>query len=334
MAPAVRLQDSTPSTMPVARGGWVPAHVTCTVAPCVALVVLTTWLWLPFVTATPLSWARVNVLVLIGMCTLAAVAYAHAAISFSAREAAISGLLIFVVTWGAEAASLRWGDLVGFGYAYHAALQPRLPGGVPLFVPLAWCVLARVPLVLLRSMRITGAKHRVLAKTLCCALALAAWDLLLDPLAVSAGFWTWYSPGVYYGVPLLSLAFWFLVGLAVYLPYFLLHRLRDERVGARPAMSGALCAMVMLFVAPLLAVAVTARLHTIVPWIVWLACMAPWWFYWWRATMIAVTSSASLAPVSGSVVRARSTALLPSPSRRMSPAPSSVPATLHRGRPV
>ena len=277
---------------------------------CAALLLLTAWLWRPFVSAAPMTWYHANELILVGLGLLTIAAYVHAAISFSPWDAAVSAVLVFCITWGAEAASLRWGGIVGFGYAYHPALQPCLPGGVPVFVVLAWCVLARVPLVLLRSMPLTDddgrlCVRRVLVKTFCCAAALAAWDLLLDPLAVSAGLWTWHPGGTYYGIPAPSILFWFLVGCAVYLPYFVLHRLWAESIPERRLASGALCAVALLLSAPPLALAVRTRVGGLMPWILWMGCMAPWWGYWLRGVLARVTLPAA-APVAGTASPARS----------------------------
>lgn len=47
-----------------------------------------------------------------------------------------------------------------------------------------------------------------------CALWLVAFDLVLDPGAVHQKFWTFASPGLYYGVPLSNYLGWIVSGLA------------------------------------------------------------------------------------------------------------------------
>ena len=76
--------------------------------------------------------------------------------------------------------------------------------GVPLLVPLGWFTFSVVGLALAPA----GTK-RWLAP-----LALVAWDVGLDPLMVTQGFWAFES-GVYYGVPLSNFVGWFLAGMAL-----------------------------------------------------------------------------------------------------------------------
>ena len=126
------------------------------------------------------------------------------------------------IAWLAEAVGLRGGWLFGGVYAYHPALRPVLPGGVPLFIPFAWFVLAGIPVVLLRSLDTTrpdgrAAGGRRLFKAAFAAVGVVALDLALDPIAVSTGLWTWASPGAYFGVPWTNFAGWWGVAFAVFL---------------------------------------------------------------------------------------------------------------------
>ena len=127
-----------------------------------------------------------------------------------------------VVAWLAEAIGLQGNWLFGGAYAYHANVQPVLPGGVPLFIPLAWFVLCGVPVVLIRSLKTTnvdGTRHwgRILFKSAYSALGVVACDLALDPIAVSLGLWVWERPGPYFGVPLMNCVGWWVVAWVVFL---------------------------------------------------------------------------------------------------------------------
>ncbi len=89
---------------------------------------------------------------------------------------------------------------VPFGAYDYTAPGPQLLG-VPLLVPLGWFAFALIGLELSPP----GSK-RWLAP-----LALVAWDVGLDPLMVSQGFWE-FDRGGYYGIPLSNFLGWFVAG--------------------------------------------------------------------------------------------------------------------------
>jgi uncharacterized membrane protein len=108
---------------------------------------------------------------------------AHAWLSRGARVAlrlivvtALGGLLV-------EAVGVATGFPFG-RYGYAGTLGPQLLG-VPLVVPLAWTWMAWP--AWLAAGRLVGGWFRVPVA----GLALAAWDLFLDPQMVAAGHWRW-----------------------------------------------------------------------------------------------------------------------------------------------
>jgi putative membrane protein len=134
-----------------------------------------------------------------------AASLAHAAASrggwFAAGVFAISA----GVGYGSEALGVATG--VPFGsYGYSATLGPRLLG-VPLVVPLAWTMMAYPALLVGR---------RIGAPVFAGALALASWDLFLDPQMVAAGRWHFTGGGPSLnGIPLSNTAGWALVALVI-----------------------------------------------------------------------------------------------------------------------
>jgi uncharacterized membrane protein len=129
--------------------------------------------------------------------------------AITTQGAAWAARLFAVVAGGAlavEAVGVRTG--LPFGdYAYADSLGPRLLD-VPLAVPLAWAMFAYPALVV---GRLVG--RPLLSGT----LALASWDLFLDPQMVEAGHWRWLDvrvalPGQ---VPLSNLLGWLLVSLVL-----------------------------------------------------------------------------------------------------------------------
>jgi uncharacterized membrane protein len=127
----------------------------------------------------------------------------------------------------AESAGVATG--VPFGsYSYAGSLGPRLLG-VPLVIPFAWVMMAWPALLV--AVRLTRSRA---ARVAVAAVALASWDLFLDPQMVDAGHWRWASPtpglpGVG-TVPLTNYAGWLAVAL-------LLMLVLDRTVPVRPSTS-------------------------------------------------------------------------------------------------
>jgi carotene biosynthesis associated membrane protein len=96
-------------------------------------------------------------------------------------------------------------------YSYRPTLGPEL-AGVPVVVALAWAMLGYPALVMGRHLA-TGRLGRAVAG----GLALAAWDVFLDPQMVAAGHWVWRPGGGprLDGVPVGNLAGWLVVGVAL-----------------------------------------------------------------------------------------------------------------------
>jgi putative membrane protein len=145
-----------------------------------------------------------------------ALSVAHATAAHGPRTGAGLLLLVTVVAVTFEAVGLATGFPYGT-YSYSDALGPTLLG-VPLLVPLAWLMMAWPSWVGAR--RLAGPlPGRRLLRVVAAAAVFAAWDVVLDPQMVQAGYWTWAhpSPGLpgIDSVPLTNLAGWLLAGLAL-----------------------------------------------------------------------------------------------------------------------
>jgi putative membrane protein len=142
----------------------------------------------------------------------AAVSVLHAALAHGAR----TGVAVLVVVVGCAVLIEALGLATGFPYgrySYGPRLGPTVLG-VPFLVPLAWLMMAW-PSRLLAERLATGRAARVLVA----AAVFAAWDVVLDPQMVQAGYWTWAHPrpglpGID-TVPLTNLAGWLLAGLVL-----------------------------------------------------------------------------------------------------------------------
>jgi putative membrane protein len=84
-------------------------------------------------------------------------------------------------------------------FHYSGLLGPPLFGLAPPTVLLAW-----TPLVL-GALALTRRSWQAV-------VLVVLLDVVLDPAAVSLGFWSWEQPGAYYGVPLVNFAGWVVSG--------------------------------------------------------------------------------------------------------------------------
>jgi putative membrane protein len=159
-----------------------------------------------------LSGTALQVATVLSVLLLAAAAMLHCGVSHGPRAA----LTLLVVAGGLGLGAETLGVHTGFpfgDYAYTGRLGIRL-AGVPLLVPLAWTMLAYPCLLLGRRLGAGGSRS---VSIVAGALALAGWDLFLDPQMVAQGNWVWADPtpalpGVP-GVPLTNYAGWLLVSL-------------------------------------------------------------------------------------------------------------------------
>jgi putative membrane protein len=238
------------------------------------LVAVGVTIW--FVVSEELDWTRLGVPLLLATLGMAGAHVYHVARDAGWRPAVGQLLLVVAIAWVAEAAGQRWPVPFGARYDYHDALRPILPGDVPLFVPTAWFALVPAPLALLRGWRL-GGPARMLAKAALAALFLVAWDLLLDPLAVSTHAWRWEQSGPYHGVPWSNFLGWFAVAFVIYAGSFLL------AAGHAGQRADALWLGLNLVFLLLASVAVWRRLDNTLPVALATTLMLPYWLYWWRS---------------------------------------------------
>ncbi|WP_018330313.1 carotenoid biosynthesis protein [Actinomycetospora chiangmaiensis] len=178
----------------------------------------------------PTSW-------LTGVTVTSVVVFFGASVADVVRVHGVRGGLLLVGIAGggglvAEAVGLATGFPFG-AYAYTGTLGPELLG-VPVVVPLAWAMMAWPALVVGRTLAVRGAGVVVLG-----GLALAAWDLFLDPQMVAAGHWVWFAPHAALplvpGIPVTNYVGWVLVSVLVVGALHLALGARRRAPGSGPA---------------------------------------------------------------------------------------------------
>ena len=114
--------------------------------------------------------------------------------------------LVVLIPFGSEFLGVLTGVPYG-AYAYTAAMGPRLFGLVPVFILIAWINIAYMAVA---TTTLAFGRSRLWLAPLDGMLAVA-WDAMVDPLAVRAGYWVWQDSSGFYGVPLTNFLGWFLV---------------------------------------------------------------------------------------------------------------------------
>jgi uncharacterized membrane protein len=173
-----------------------------------------------------------NLLTIASVILFTGASVLHAGATRGAGWAAILVAVAAGVGLTAEVVGIRTGLPFG-AYHYAETLGPQVLG-VPVIVPMAWTMMAYPCLLLGRRLghrlscrlgRASAGHHgarRLPADVVAVAtgaLALASWDLFLDPQMVAAGHWAWTDPtpslpGVP-GVPLTNYAGWLLVAALI-----------------------------------------------------------------------------------------------------------------------
>jgi uncharacterized membrane protein len=154
----------------------------------------------------------------------------HAVLSKGWKRSLLMLSLSFIVAFTAEALGVNFGLVFG-RYQYTSALGISI-FGVPLLAALAWepIVYAAFCLSDVLATRAesptSGVNRNVLAGWAAGigALATTAWDMMIDPIAVSQGWWVWakggsYVPYVANGVPITNFLGWLLVAFVINLIY-------------------------------------------------------------------------------------------------------------------
>ncbi len=146
-------------------------------------------------------------------------------------------LLLLSLTFGVsllfESVGVATGLVYG-KYHYTDLLGSKIFGLVPGLIPVAWFMMTYPSYVI--ANRLVSARlsvwSRQLAVAAAGAVAMAAWDLAMDPMMVAGGHWVWDQPGAYFGVPLQNYWGWWLTVFVTFMLFLSLGRIAP---GGMPA---------------------------------------------------------------------------------------------------
>jgi len=154
-----------------------------------------------------------------------AFALAHAAQRESGKQALWLLALVFVVSLLFESVGVATGWVYGY-YHYSGQLGPKFLGLVPYLIPAAWFMMSYPSFVIADKLVPSDWKiwQRVLGMAAVGGLAMTAWDVIMDPIMVSGGYWIWDKGGAYFGIPLQNFWGWWLTVFATFALYLWLFR--------------------------------------------------------------------------------------------------------------
>jgi uncharacterized membrane protein len=155
-------------------------------------------------------------------------ALTHGASQFGWKKILVFMVICFTVALAFETIGVASGKIYG-GYHYTASLGPKFLGLVPYIIPLAWFMMIYPALVMAQKLVRSSHPHgwKMLLVAMIGGLMLTAWDLVLDPVMVSAGHWVWDGPAssrMYFGIPIQNFMGWWVTAVAIFLVFFLVSK--------------------------------------------------------------------------------------------------------------
>lgn len=155
-------------------------------------------------------------------------ALTHGASQFGWKKILVFMATCLTITLAFESIGVATGKIYG-GYHYSNTLGPKFLGLVPYIIPLAWFMMIYPALVmaqhLARSSRLRKWKMPVVAAM--GGFMMTAWDLVMDPVMVSAGHWVWDGPAssrFFFGIPIQNFLGWWVTSVVIFLVFFFITR--------------------------------------------------------------------------------------------------------------
>ena len=170
-----------------------------------------------------------QVIVPIGTLTGFTFCLLHAVSRLGWKNALLLLAFVFGVSLLFESLGVATGMVYG-PYYYTAKLGPKFLGLVPYLIAVAWFMMMYPSFVMaewLIPLSWRGAK-RLLSIAAIGALIMTAWDVVMDPIMVSADYWVWEVNGDFFGVPLQNYWGWWLTVFTTFVLYLLVTRNRPS----------------------------------------------------------------------------------------------------------
>ena len=169
--------------------------------------------------------------IFVPICTLTGFSFCllHAVERLGLKKALLLLALVFAVSLLFESLGVATGLVYG-PYHYTEKLGPKFLRLVPYLIAVAWFMMMYPSLVMAEWLipgSWTGAR-RLLSIAVTGGLIMTAWDVVMDPIMVSANYWVWEVQGAFFGVPLQNYWGWWLTVFTTFVLYLLVTRNRPS----------------------------------------------------------------------------------------------------------
>jgi uncharacterized membrane protein len=139
---------------------------------------------------------------------------------------------------------LGFGGLVGCTVYYSDLLGPKFFGKVPYIIPLAWAILIYCAFtmtdIIFNRIRTTHKFEekislkwflKIIGMGIVAGLIMAFWDLIVDPVMVAMGAWSWSYQGSYHGIPIWNYEGWIEIPAVTFVLYSVyLHIIKKSQI--------------------------------------------------------------------------------------------------------
>jgi uncharacterized membrane protein len=146
-------------------------------------------------------------------------------------------LIFFLIAYGIPLLyeytdGLGFGRFVGYTCYYSDLLGPKFLGKVPYAIPLVWaiflyCAFTMTNIIFNRIKTNNTSEEmvslhwflKIVGMGIVTGLIMASLDLIIDPVMVSLGTWSWSGGGLYYGIPLWNYEGWIEIPAVTFVLY-------------------------------------------------------------------------------------------------------------------
>jgi putative membrane protein len=181
---------------------------------------------------------------------------------------------------------LGFGELVGCTCIYSDLLGPKFLGKVPYVIPLVWaislyCTFTMTNIIFNRVRTNHKSEEmvspqwflKIVGMGIVAGLIMASWDLIIDPVMVAMGAWSWPGGGSYYGIPLWNYEGWIeipAVTFVLYSVYLYIIKKSQIYIGGKKRSSYTLLVVVLYLTALIVygMYAVEEQVTYVIPWAV------------------------------------------------------------------
>ncbi|MBI4894513.1 MAG: carotenoid biosynthesis protein [Candidatus Aenigmarchaeota archaeon] len=161
--------------------------------------------------------------------------------SIGSKKAVVFLVITLSMSFLLELIGITTGYPLGVTYSYDESFSPATLFGLPVTVPINWAIINILGYSIVTHMLTLSGRNKpnadsrkisLLLLIVLDGLVVTAMDVVLDPLKVAQGSWTWAEGGPFYGIPIGNYVGWFVIssvsiGLFRFIEY---KRPREEHI--------------------------------------------------------------------------------------------------------